>query len=253
MNEVGRLKIMANHYEQMTDEELYELAFALHEGIDDTEQDLDEAAIVLKIAADRDFAPALCDYGVYLMNGDGVEKDDAAAIEYWEKAAEQDFAPAQYKLGVCYMQGSCGVEKDEKKAAQYFTKAAEGGETDSMLNLSIFYGNGIGVEIDPDKSLAYLEQAAELDHPVACCYLGAALAGRKTSSKEDVIRGAKLLEKAAEMGHRDAQYIYGMCCENGRGVEKDLAEAAGWYRRAAKAGLKSANAALIKLGFPGVL
>ncbi len=244
---------MANDYEKMTDDELCELAFRLHEGSDDTEPDYDEAAFVIKIAADRGSPAALCDYGVYLMNGDGVEKDEAAAVECWEKAAEQDFAAAQYKLGVCYMQGACGVEKDEAKAADYFTKAAEGGNSDSMLNLSIFYGNGIGVSADPAKSLEYLEMAAEHEQPVACCYLGAALTSRKTSTEEDVIRGAKLLEKAAETGHVEAQFIYGMCCEEGRGVEKDLAEAAGWYRRAAKAGMPQANAALINLGFPGVL
>lgn len=244
---------MANNYETMPDEELCELAFELHEGSDDTEPDYDEAAVVIKIAADRGSAAALCDYGVYLMNGDGVEKDETGAVRCWEKAAEQDFAPAQYKLGVCYMQGACGVEKDEAKAAQYFIKAAEGGNRDSMLNMSIFYGNGIGVDVDRQKSLEYLEKAAEMEQPVACCYLGAALTARENSSEEDLARGAKLLEKAAEMGHTEAQFIYGRCCEDGRGVEKDLAEAAGWYRRAAKAGMPQANAALIHLGFPGVL
>lgn len=244
---------MAMNYENMTDEELCELAFDLHEGSDDTEPDYDEAAAVIKIAADRGYAPALCDYGVYLMNGDGVEKDEAAAVACWQKANEQNFAPAQYKLGVCYMQGACGLEKDEKKAAEYFTKAAEGGERDSMLNLSIFYGNGIGVEIDRAKSMEYLEKAAALEQPVACCYLGAALTAKQDATEEELVRGAKLLEQAAETGHTEAQFIYGVCCEHGRGVEKDLAEAAGWYRRAAKAGLPQANAALVNLGFPGVL
>ena len=57
----------------------------------------------------------------------------------------------------------------------------------------------------------------------------------------------------AEAGQPAAQFMYGMCCENGIGVEKDLSEAAGWYRRAAKAGNKQANDALMNLGFPGVL
>ena len=244
---------MANHYEKMTDEELCELAFAFHEGSDEVEQDLEEAAEVIKIAADRGFAPALCDYGVYLMNGDGVEQDEEAAIACWEKAAEQDFAPAQYKLGVCYMQGVCGVEKDDAKAAEYFIKAAEGGEPDSMLNLSIFYGNGIGVPIDSEKSYHYLEMAAEQEQPAACYYLGSGLVTKEGRTEEETLRGAELLRISAESGYTNSQFIYGMCCEEGRGVEKDLAEAAGWYRRAAKAGLPQANAALMHLGFPGVL
>ena len=244
---------MTGNYEKMTDEELCELAFALHEGSDEVEQDLEEAAEVIKIAADRGFAPALCDYGVYLMNGDGVERDEAAAIECWEKAAEQDFAPAQYKLGVCYMQGACGLEQDDAKAVEYFTKAAEGGEPDSMLNLSIFYGNGIGVAIDPAKSLEYLEMAVAQEQPAACYFLGSRLVTKEGRTEEETVRGADLLRISAESGYTTGQFIYGMCCEEGRGVEKDLAEAAGWYRRAAKSGLPQANDALMHLGFPGVL
>lgn len=244
---------MAMDYEKMTDEELCELAFSLHEGSDGQEPDYDEAATVIKIAADRGSAAALTDYGVYLMNGEGVEKDEAAAVECWKKAAQQDFAPAQYKLGVCYTQGACGVEKDDALAAQYFVKAAEGGIADAMFNLAIFYGNGIGVGIDGAKSMEYLEKAVALEQPAACYFLGSRLVTKENRTEEETTRGADLLQQSAEKGYPEAQFIYGMCCEEGRGVEKDLAEAAGWYRRAAKAGIPQANQALMHLGFPGIL
>lgn len=240
-------------YEKMTDDELYELAVSLREGSDDEEPDLEEAVAVTKLAVDRGNVAALTDYGVYLMNGEGIEKDEAAAIACWQKAALQDFPPALYKLGVCYLQGVCGVEKDEALAVKYFTKAAEGGNADSMLNLSVLYGNGIGVAADAQKSQTYLEMAAAQEQPAACCYLGVALALRPNSSDEDKVRGAKLLETAAEAGYTEGQFFYGTCCEQGCGVEKDLSEAAGWYRRAAKAGMPQANQALMNLGFPGVM
>lgn len=245
---------MALNYEEMTDEELFELVQQLRkidEDEDEADEDnLEEAAKIVKLVADRGNVGALCDYGVFLMNGDGVEKDEAAAVACWEKAAEQNFAPALYKLGVCCLQGVCGLPKDESKAADYFTKAAEQGNADSMLNLSVLYSNGMGVEADPQKSNAYLEMAAEEGQPVACCVIGATLTSK--ADPKDWERGAKLLEQAAEAGNTEAQFFYGMCCEKARGVEQDLAEAAGWYRRAAKAGMPQANEALINLGFPGL-
>ena len=57
---------------------------------------------------------------------------------------------------------------------------------------------------------------------------------------------------AAESGEAQAQFVYGSLFQNGQGVEKDLAQAAGWYRRSAKAGFPPANQALMQLGFPGV-
>lgn len=45
----------------------------------------------------------------------------------------------------------------------------------------------------------------------------------------------------AEDGHSSAQFGLGLAYENGRGVERDLAEAAKWYRRAADKGLTDAQ------------
>ena len=59
-------------------------------------------------------------------NGDGVTKDDAKAVEWYQKAAEQGNAFAQYNLGVMYDKGE-GVTKDAAKAAEWWQKAAAQG------------------------------------------------------------------------------------------------------------------------------
>ena len=57
---------------------------------------------------------------------------------------------------------------------------------------------------------------------------------------------AKWYRKAAEQGHREAQYRLGWMLETGRGTEQD-AEAAFWYRKAAKKGHLEAMCALAGL------
>ena len=41
---------------------------------------------------------------------------------------------AQFGLGLCYMNGD-GVEKDEAKAVELYTKAAEQGHDDALIEL----------------------------------------------------------------------------------------------------------------------
>lgn len=71
-------------------------------------------------------------------NGDGVAKDDAKAVEWYQKAAEQGIAFAQYKLGAMYDKGE-GVLKDAAKAAEWWEKAAaqgNGAAQESLKHLS---------------------------------------------------------------------------------------------------------------------
>ena len=50
-----------------------------------------------------------------------------------------------------------------------------------------------------------------------------------------------MLRKAAESGHADAQYDYGLCCFNGSGTAEDKAEAVVWFRKAAFQGMPEAQ------------
>ena len=61
------------------------------------------------------------------------------------KAAEKGEALAQFILGTCYLNGN-GVEKDEKEAFQWFLKAAEQGYAQAQYNVGLCYLNGGGVE-----------------------------------------------------------------------------------------------------------
>ena len=244
---------MSFEFDKMTNEELNELCDKYLLGADGLQKDPSEAAAVAKIAADRGDAKALCNYGSFLMDGTGVEKDETAALDYWRRSAELGFPPALNKVGLCLLMGLCGAQKDPDAAAAYLRKAADAGEADAMFHLSMMYGQGIGVEKDEALSDRYLAMAGEKKVPIACLMLALKKFSVKDDKAENAKEGAALLLTAAEGGNTTAQLMYGNCCENGVGVERDLAEASGWYRRAAKAGNKQANDALKNLGFPGVM
>ena len=53
---------------------------------------------------------------------------------------------------------------------------------------------------------------------------------------KDTKKAVKCLKKAAEQGHRDAQFNLGLCYFNGLGVDENLKEAARWWRKSAEQG-----------------
>ncbi len=244
---------MKYDFEKMATDELNMLCDKLLIGADGVEKNVTEAAAVAKIAADRGDAKALCNYGSFLMDGNGVEKDETAALTYWRRSADMDFGPALNKVGLCLLFGLCGVEKSPAEAVPYFERAAGQGVSESMFHLAMMYENGVGVGKDSASSEKYLVMAGENKFPMACFMLALKKYAVKNGTGNETEEGTALLLTAAEGGIQNAQIMYGMCLENGIGVEKDLSEAAGWYRRAAKAGNTQANDALKRLGFPGVM
>ena len=61
--------------------------------------------------------------GLCYQYGEGVEKDQAQAIEWFLKAAAQNHAASQCSLGLCY-QYEYGIKKDMRQALKWYDKAA---------------------------------------------------------------------------------------------------------------------------------
>ncbi|RUL70890.1 tetratricopeptide repeat protein [Dyella choica] len=98
----------------------------------------------------------------------------------------------------------------------------------------------------PIRSLDELERAADAGNSDAQYLLG-----RVYMRAEGVVRNRNLsvwwMRKAAEQGHAHAQYELGECLYGGRGALMDTQEAAHWYRQAAEQGHTSAQLTMSKL------
>lgn len=86
-------------------------------------------------------------------------KDEAKAVEWFEKAANQS-AEAQSCLGVMYAHGTFGLSRNDSKAVEWFQKAAEQGNAVSQLSLGIIYAAGRGVPKDGVRAYAWFDLAA---------------------------------------------------------------------------------------------
>jgi len=97
--------------------------------------------------------------GLYYLDGIGVEKDTAKAIEYLTSAAKHNYLPAQALLGLIYGSHTKG-NYDNKKALYWSTKAAEQGHITAQVDLAARYTFGEGVEKDFIKSYAWAKTAS---------------------------------------------------------------------------------------------
>lgn len=109
------------------------------------------------------------------------------------------------------------------------------------LGYALFYGEedddvGIpGIEKDVHEAAKWLEKAAEKGM-VDSQWMFADLCYNGIGVQQNYEQAFKWFRKAAEQGDACAQYNLGVCYENGQGVERNVVEAVKWYRKAAEQG-----------------
>jgi hypothetical protein len=161
-------------------------------------QEPERASGWVRIAAMDGLVEAQLCYGRMLLEGTGVPKDEAAALEWFRRAAARGDLDAVNMVGRCFDNG-WGTAEDPATAAIHYRVAAEAGHAWARYNLGHLYLDGRG--LPRDFMIAYT------------FYL-----------------------LAAEQGHERAMNLVARCCEQGWGTPESFDAAAIWYERSAAAG-----------------
>ena len=82
-------------------------------------QDYGDAARWFQLSADKGYKYAQYSLAGLFRRGQGVEQDDARALELYTASAQQDFPYAAYELGKMYRDG-IGCEKDAEASEQWY-------------------------------------------------------------------------------------------------------------------------------------
>lgn len=225
----------------------------------------EEAAPLLRKAADLDDPEAQLILSFCYDSGYGVPIDRAIGAEWRAKAATSGYAPAQTALGLNYRYG-VGVPQDLHKAVSLFREAAEKGDKDAQSLLSEccklidaisiseintdqcpaedMYEKGMEYFFDQDADadtsrsamVFWLTQAARRSHAQAQYWLGLCYAKGIGVSSPDYAQAAHWYGLAANQGHMDAQFNLSKCYQAGTGVSFDQDKAAALLRNAADQG-----------------
>ena len=179
-------------------------------------------------------ADAQNEVGNCYLHGNGVERNDALAAEWYRKSAEQGYAYAEYKLGVSFLRGD-GVETNLVAAFEWMQKSADHGFPLAWYALGTFYEYGTGVEKNGAEALRWYRKAAESDHGQARAFAQNSVGrcyqfgiGVEPNEKEALV----WYLKSAEAGNPAEMDNLAQCCTTGAGGTRDLETARSWREKA---------------------
>jgi TPR repeat protein len=185
-----------------------------------------ERAAFIRSAAEAGVAQAQALYGQLLLDGDGIARNPRAALGWFTRAAAQHHVMALNMVGRCYDLG-WGTPVSKPRAAQCFRLAAEQGLDCAMYNYATLLALGEGVAEDKAAALGWLERAALLGNAKAINFLGSFYEDGWVIER-DMAQAARLYARAAAGGDFRGAFNHArMLGERGR-----IDEALRWLVRA---------------------
>jgi len=189
------------------------------------EQKYDESTPLAEVqaAAHEGNTEAMIVYGMRLMQGEDLEANATAGLEWINKAADAGDTQANYALGVAYLNG-IGVEPDVNKAIEYLRTGAAANNVECQISLGMIYEAGDripgGVNADGEEAVKWYRMAAEQDSPEAIWHL-AKILGRGIGVEQNDEKALVWFRRGAELGNADCMWGLGRCYLKGTAVEVD--------------------------------
>lgn len=166
--------------------------------------------------------------------------DPKRGLEYYENLANSGDISAIRKLADAYICDDCynGNIVNYKKGLVYLKKLHERGEPRASATIGWLYNLGNGVEKDLFKAQEYYETASKNGYSPAYYYLAWLYYKDKKSIIEpirvDYKKAMEYLQMGAKKYNAKCINLIGVFYENGYGVEKDIEEAATYYKKVAR-------------------
>ncbi len=126
-------------------------------------------------------------------------QDVELGVEWLEEAEEQGNADEQATLGRHYHE-----TEDYVKSVLYWEKAAAQGHSAAQFGLGVCYGNGLGVERNPETSLDFILKAAEGGDETALQARAPAMQALFRHAIS-LTASSRLMRKLADLGHGPAE------------------------------------------------
>ncbi|XP_041654291.1 protein sel-1 homolog 3 [Cheilinus undulatus] len=188
---------------------MYDYGIVLLEG-QGIKKDVPRAITFLKKSMDKGFVPAISALAWYYEQH---EHDDEKAVKLWEQADHHGSPDAALNLGVLYSQGRYpGKAADEFVAYLYYVKAAERGNIRGGILLAEILTTGIPGRINRHQPHAVLWVKWAAEHNG---YLGTILRKALDSYlKRDMFTSLLYYLMAAECGYAPAQFNVAYLCEH---------------------------------------
>jgi TPR repeat protein len=201
------------------------------EGID-VPQDVESGLDLVRRAARDDNPEALYFLGRLHEEGIHINQSPTRAKSYIEDAANQGHAEAQVWLADWY---TLQEPPDYEQALRYYRLASEQGFAAGDFGFARIHLRRLSRSPDAQAGLRHLRRAVKANYPDAHYLMGMIIAdGALPGGAKEAVYS---WERAAAMGHLEAQYQLGITYYQGaRGIPKSLPTAEQWWKEAARRG-----------------
>jgi len=160
-----------------------------------------------------------------LLDGPGLEHDEAAGLRWMRSAADRGHAAALTYLGVLYWYGKF-VEENRERAIELYRRAMEFGDPYAVANVGFATLTGDGVQRNLERGLNLLRSAAERGNAHATLWLAARMLDGADDLPRDEGEAVRLLEACiVEEEDGDVLFLLAELVRDGRGVHQDLERA----------------------------
>ena len=190
----------------------------------------------LKISDDlakRGDANAAALVGFLYENGMGVEKSYEMAAKYYRQGSLQNSSDAMMGMGRIWVLDNDVVTKEEVDNA--YKSAIKAKRNDAYTP----YGDFLMAQSRFQLAAAQYDIGAQKGDVNAAYSLAILLDDGDENIPDDFIKARTLLKQAADGGIPAAMADYGLLIYQGRGGDKNLAQAAEWFKKSAEAGDKT--------------
>ena len=172
-----------------------------------------------------------------------LTRDMEKSIWYFRLAAHKNYVPAIHALGECYMEGK-GVPRDEAKGLKLIRAAAAAKYPGAMNRLGAYLARYDPARPDSarkedfqeafkllsaSRALGNLDSLASL----GAMYMNGCVPGLHEPNPK---KGVDLFAEGAKKGNAVCMLQYARCLECGFGIKTNLLEAESWFVKAAKLG-----------------
>ncbi|MGE8176459.1 tetratricopeptide repeat protein [Pseudomonas fluorescens] len=184
------------------------------------------AAQAILIAAKSGILDGQALLGQILLEGQGIAKDQALALRWFEIAANGGHLMARNMLGRCHEHG-WGCNADATVAAGHYRCAADAGLDWAMYNYANLLATGRGVVEDQSQALNLYRRAGGLGHAKSMNLLGRYLEeGRFCAA--DPLAAVDWYRRSAEGGDFRGQFSYAAVLADQGNIDEALV----WLRKA---------------------
>lgn len=208
------------------------------------------AAQAILLAAGEGLVDAQALLGQILLDGRGIEQDQALALRWFGIAAQRGHLMARNMLGRCHEHG-WGCPADAGIAAGHYHQAATAGLDWALYNYANLLATGRGVEQNHAQALACYRRAAQLGHAKSMNLLGRYLE-EGLVCPADPQAARDWYRRSAEGGDFRGQFSHGAILADAGRID----EALDWLQRALAGGnlnfLRVARAALLEARHPEI-